>query len=265
VDKTDYDWRKTLICNRQLLYSRNFNRTYALCHSCASGYDGKTVFCVSLIQVKAIVRGTDLMLNLKTVRSLDSDENLSNDRTKETTCLKRRGFLKLAALTAGGLAASPPTLASFFTPSDRVINLYSTNTGETLRLVYWTPRDGYVRESLAKINWLLRDYHSDEVKIIDPILLDQLYSLQSKLGYRSPFHVISGYRSPATNAKLHRTSRRVARHSYHIQGKAVDIRTPGLRLADVRATAMSLQAGGVGYYPYANFIHIDTGPIRYWS
>ena len=199
------------------------------------------------------------MLKQAAIRLLDSENEHENK-----PCLKRRGFLKLAALTVGGLAASP-ALAGLTAPRDRILSMYSTNTGENIRTVYWTPRDGYVRDSLRQISWVLRDYRTDEVKNIDPILLDQLYTLQFIMDYNLPLHVISGYRSPATNAMLHRASGRVARNSYHIQARAMDIRMPGRRVSDLRRAAVSLQAGGVGYYPYSNFIHIDTGPIRYWS
>lgn len=192
--------------------------------------------------------------------TLDNDKNAHDN----DTCPGRRGFLKLAAVTLGSLAAAP-ALAGFAKPKDRVISFYNTNTGETLRRVYWTPRDGYLRDVMKEISWALRDYRTDEVKSIDPILMDQLYTLQYLIDYRLPFHVISGYRSPSTNAMLCKTSRRVARHSYHIQGMAVDIRTPGRSVADLKRAAQSLEAGGVGYYPRANFIHLDTGPVRYWS
>ena len=200
------------------------------------------------------------MLKRVAIRPLNS---LREEHENEP-CLQRRGFLKLAALTLGGLAVSP-ALARAATTWERALQIYVPNTGETLRLVYWTPRQGYLHNSIQQLSWALRDYRTDETKNLDPFLLDQLYALQFMTENRQPVHVICGYRSPSTNATLCRTSRGVARNSYHLQAKALDIRMPGRSLADVRRAAMSLQGGGVGYYPWANFIHIDTGPIRYWS
>lgn len=183
---------------------------------------------------------------------------------RDKPCASRRGFLKLTALTIGGLMVSP-ALAELAAPRERTVKLYNPNTGETLHTVYWTPRDGYRSEVLQQLNWLLRDHHNDQVKSIDPVLLDQLYALQTMIDLTMPFHVISAYRSPSTNAELCRVSRRVARNSYHLQGRAVDIRIPGRSVATLQRAAMSLQAGGVGYYPQSDFIHIDTGPVRHWS
>jgi uncharacterized protein YcbK (DUF882 family) len=103
------------------------------------------------------------------------------------------------------------------------------------------------------------------VKAIDPQLLDLLYGLSRLLDTNEPFHVLSGYRSPATNARLRRSNRRVAINSLHLVGKAVDIRLPGRQTAVLKRAAVTLQAGGVGYYPRKNVLHVDTGPVRYWS
>ena len=110
----------------------------------------------------------------------------------------------------------------------------------------------------------MRDYRANEIKPIDPVLLDQLYALKLKTGTKSPFHVISGYRTPATNAMLRRRSNGVARRSYHTKGKAIDIRLPGYDTHRLRNAALSLRSGGVGYYRNSNFVHVDTGPVRTW-
>jgi uncharacterized protein YcbK (DUF882 family) len=111
---------------------------------------------------------------------------------------------------------------------------------------------------------VLRDHRSDEVSPIDTRLLDLLHTLSDKLDTTSQFHVISGYRSPATNAKLAEKSNGVARHSLHMDGLAIDIRLPGRELADVRRAAIALRSGGVGYYPGSNFVHMDVGRVRTW-
>ena len=144
----------------------------------------------------------------------------------------------------------------------RTLALHNLHTGEALDTAYWA--DGrYLPEALRRIGWLLRDHRTDDVHPIDPRLLDLLVELQGRLQV-SRFEVLSGYRSPATNAMLASLSDGVAQNSFHLQGRAIDIRVPGRRLKNVRAAAMSLHGGGVGYYPQSDFVHIDTGPIRHW-
>lgn len=160
-----------------------------------------------------------------------------------------------------GMVAAPETILAG--TSTRVLSLYSPHSEETVAAEYW--RDGwYNPDVLARFNVMLRDWRTDEVTRIDPKLLDILYSLQRMTGRRGPMHVICGYRSRATNASLAATHRGVARNSYHISGQACDIRLPDYNLRGLRDYALSLQAGGVGYYPRSNFIHVDTGPLREW-
>jgi len=176
----------------------------------------------------------------------------------------RRGFLKLMAGGLGVLALAPDLLKAA-TMRERYLSFHNPNTGETVRRVYWTPREGYVRESIGEISWALRDHHNNQVKPFDPNVLDQLFAMQLQLGLRQPVHVISAYRSPTTNGALCERSRGVARNSYHVKAMAMDIRVPGNRVWDICQAARALGAGGVGYYPRANFVHIDSGPVRYWS
>lgn len=188
----------------------------------------------------------------------------SGQNTENPPELNRRGFLKRAALGLGAMALAPQLLQASI-QRERVLSFYNPNTGETVRRVYWTPREGYIRESLKDISWGLRDHHNSQVKAFDVNVLDQLYALQLQLGGYSPVHVISAYRSPATNWALCESRSGVARNSYHMQAMAMDVRLPSGRVADLCRMARSLGAGGVGYYPRANFVHIDSGPIRYWS
>lgn len=144
----------------------------------------------------------------------------------------------------------------------RTLYLYSLNTGERLKTVYWI--DGvYINSALEEIYWILRDYRSGEVAPIDLKLLDLLYVI-TKLSGREKIDVISGYRSPATNEYLYRLGKGVAKDSYHTHGRAIDIRIEGMSLEALRDLAVSLRAGGVGYYPRSGFVHLDTGPVRYW-
>lgn len=183
---------------------------------------------------------------------------------QEYPCLSRRGFLKAASLVAAG-AMFGPNLAKAAMTRDRIFTAYNPNTGEMVRTVYWIPGEGYIQDSIAQISRFMRDHHNGNVKDIDPKLVDQLYAMQMKLEPTEPMHVICGYRSPSTNARLRRRSRGVAKNSYHIRGKAADIRVPGRGTREMYRAALDMQAGGVGYYPRSRFIHMDSGPVRTWS
>ena len=176
----------------------------------------------------------------------------------------RRDLLRL------GLASSVLSLSGFAAasaiadPSPRRVDLHNLHTGESLSTVYW--EDGaYVPGALAEVNHVLRDFRTGDVHPIAPPLLDLLNRLSDRIEARSQFHVISGYRSPRTNAMLHERSHGVANKSLHMQGMAIDIRLAGVDLARLNQAALSLRAGGVGYYPSSDFVHVDVGPVRRWS
>lgn len=178
--------------------------------------------------------------------------------------MNRRDFLKFGLTATGSLLLPWPALARGPASDQRTLSLYNTHTGEQVRkAVYWE-QGIYQQETLQQINHLLRDHRTGEVAAIDPGLFDVLYALHRKLPVDAPFEVISGYRSPATNRMLHSRSSGVAKSSLHIKGQAIDIRLPGCPLARLRKSAAALQAGGVGYYPKSNFVHVDTGRVRYW-
>ncbi len=145
----------------------------------------------------------------------------------------------------------------------RSLKFYALHTGESLTTTYWE-NGRYIPEELDRVNYVLRDFRANEVKPIDPSLLDLLTRIQYRLSTNEPFQVISGYRSPLTNAMLHANSEGVAVHSLHIEGKAIDISVPGRSLVQRRGAALAQQAGGVGYYPKSDFVHVDTGRVRYW-
>ena len=176
--------------------------------------------------------------------------------------LNRRSFLKLGLLAA---ALPLPAFASrgLLMP-ERRLNFNNLHTGETLNLPYWIEGD-YVAESLAEINRVLRDHRTDQIAAIDTDLLDLLHRVQSTLGTSQPFQIISGYRSPVSNQMLAGHSSGVAKGSLHMQGKAIDIRLPGVALADLRRTGLMLKGGGVGYYPKSGFVHLDVGRVRTWG
>jgi len=165
-----------------------------------------------------------------------------------------------------GLAATlalPGTSALAARPAARSLGFHHLHTGEALTACYW--QEGrYVPDALAAIDHLLRDHRTGEVKPIDRDLLDLLVALQERVDSQAPFEVICGYRSPATNEALRQHSNGIARNSLHLTGRAIDVRLPGRRLEDVRAAALVLGGGGVGYYPKSDFVHLDTGRVRQW-
>jgi len=148
-------------------------------------------------------------------------------------------------------------------PAYKMLSFEHAHTGDKLKLTYFE-RGSYIKDALQEINYLLRDYHTDDIHPIDPALLDQLYDLKQTLDINKPFHIVSGYRSPFTNAQLRKHSLGVAEHSLHMQGRAIDIRIEGVQTKTIRNAALSMARGGVGYYPRNNFVHLDTGEFRTW-
>jgi uncharacterized protein YcbK (DUF882 family) len=122
-----------------------------------------------------------------------------------------------------------------------------------------------VPDALAEAMRVMRDWRNGQEHVMDPRLFDLLHAIQGQLEVATPFQLISGYRSPETNAMLHAESGQVASKSQHLLGKASDIRVEGVDLANLHKAAMSLKGGGVGFYPVSNFVHVDVGPVRQWS
>lgn len=170
------------------------------------------------------------------------------------------------ALEAPSIVTDSKTASteSLFRNGDRLITFYAPSTGESIRTAFWTPTNGYLPQSIKEISWVLRDHHNDEFRLFDPRVLDILYAVQLMM-QRSETHIISGYRSPETNALLREESRGVAKNSFHMQARALDVRMPGASIAQMHRAATSLRAGGVGYYPRSNFVHVDSGPVRTWG
>jgi uncharacterized protein YcbK (DUF882 family) len=183
--------------------------------------------------------------------------------------LSRRTFLGVGAVAAAGALVPARAFATTSVAgmaADRTLSFLHTHTGERLATAYCAAGE-YVPHALGEVNHLLRDFRANEVKPIDPDLLDLLFQLNERLGTDQPFHVISGYRTAETNAMLQERGGNhsgVATHSLHMDGKAIDIRVPGIRLDHLRDVAKSLRIGGVGFYPSSDFVHVDTGRVRYW-
>ncbi|MBT8491212.1 MAG: DUF882 domain-containing protein [Deltaproteobacteria bacterium] len=147
--------------------------------------------------------------------------------------------------------------------SERTLSLYNIHTGERFKDVYWA-EGHYLIESLNEINRIFRDHRTEESIPIDTRLIDLLHSIHSTHGDSNPIRIVSGYRSPKTNEYLRMNGHCVARNSLHKKGMAADMVLPGIPLRELRKTAVKLKAGGVGYYPKSNLIHIATGRVRYW-
>jgi len=180
--------------------------------------------------------------------------------------ISRRGLLKGGLVMAAGLLLPAPGFcrSGQILSGERAISLFNLHTGEELDdLTYWIDGE-YLPDSLERFNWLLRDHRTDEVHSMDPALFDLVHAITSRLCSSDPVQIISGYRSPETNRALRKQSSGVASNSLHMAGKALDIRVEGCGLENLKKTAKSLRAGGVGYYPKSRFVHIDTGRVRYW-
>ena len=175
----------------------------------------------------------------------------------------RRRFLTGAgaALALAPFAAAHAEIAHL---GARSLSFDNLHTGEKLSVEYWADGE-YIPGALQSVNHVLRDYRNGEVHVIEPKLLDLLTILRARLDTQAPFEVISGYRSPATNAMLHAESSGVAAKSLHMQGMAIDIRVGGRSLQELHNSALSLHAGGVGYYPTSDFVHVDVGRVRMWG
>jgi uncharacterized protein YcbK (DUF882 family) len=189
------------------------------------------------------------------------------------TDVSRRRFLSLSTGVVAGVAClTTSSLARASTGLSvdslgmggelRDLSLYNQNTQERLSTIFFTA-GLYDQHSLKDLDHFMRDAHEDMTHAMDPRLMTMLYDLQTIFDKRE-IQVISAYRTEKTNAMLRGTIPGVAKDSYHMKGQAVDIRIPGVDVALMRDVAKTLAVGGVGYYPEANFIHVDTGPIRYW-
>ncbi len=184
-------------------------------------------------------------------------------RQKQEMVCSRRQFLRTGSCVAASLLLPASGLARAAAHSERTLSFYNTHTGEQLKTCYWAGGD-YLPEGIQEINAILRDHRTGDVYEMDRDLFDLLYVLQNQVENRQMFEIISGYRSPKTNAMLNKQSSGVAKRSYHMKGMAIDVRLNGCDLKQLHKAALSLKAGGVGYYPSSDFIHVDVGPVRRW-
>jgi uncharacterized protein YcbK (DUF882 family) len=175
----------------------------------------------------------------------------------------RRHFLQSGAASAA-LVATLGHSQALAAAGIRRVAFQNLHTGEALEAVYWE-KGAYAPDVLARVNHVLRDFRTGDVHPIHPGLLDLLDGLRARAGTREPYSVISGYRSPKTNAMLHEDTPGVASNSLHMQGMAVDIRLGDVDLAKLHQAALTLRKGGVGFYPGSDFVHVDVGPVRQWA
>lgn len=176
----------------------------------------------------------------------------------------RRKWLSLGGVVLGATILSNPVFATLSTPKPRLLRLRNINSGEIFSSAF-TEGKGFSSKTLAQLDRFMRDKRDGTMHKMDPHLFSKLYRVQSNLGLRNTeIQIICGYRSPRSNALMHRRSRGVASHSYHTRGQAVDFRIDGVSLAKVRNAVQQMNNGGVGFYPRSNFVHMDTGPVRTW-
>ncbi len=176
----------------------------------------------------------------------------------------RRRFLQFGLGLTASLAATPSAFANTLQQPDRKLSLLNLHTGESIDATYWAEGE-YQADELVAINRVLRDHRTGDIEAIDQNLIELLNLLHSKVDSSEAFHVISGYRSPKSNAALRDSTSGVAKKSFHMKGMAIDIRLPKCQLASLHKAALSLEMGGVGRYSKSDFIHIDTGGVRQWG
>lgn len=180
--------------------------------------------------------------------------------------ISRRGILGVFAATT---VAAAPVMANAFgflrgAGDMRRIRMYSGRTGESIDTVYWV-NGKYIRESLNEINAFMRDWRNGQAIGIDPRAIDVAAASHRLLQTDEPYMMLSGYRSPQTNAMLRRNSSGVAQNSLHVVGKAADLRLKSRSVNQMYQAALSCRAGGVGKYSRSNFVHMDCGPVRSWG
>lgn len=181
----------------------------------------------------------------------------------------RRLFLQTSMASGLGVAATRLVLAQgeavSQTPAvNRTLEMFHTHNSEVVSVIY-RRGDKYDAAGIARLRHFMRDYRNGEAHDIDVALYDQLYDLAMAAGRDPRFSVISGYRSPATNAQLAAASSAVAKHSLHMQGRAIDVRLQGCQCDALRDLALVAKQGGVGYYRKSDFVHVDTGRFRTWA
>lgn len=182
--------------------------------------------------------------------------------------IDRRQFLKKSCYFTAGLASAQAFAHNpankFESMGERTLSVYNIHTGEQVSVPFCVEGQ-YLSEGIQALDIILRDHRSNQSCAIHYALYEKMYHLQQLFNSQKPLYIISGYRSPRSNARLSNSSNSVAENSLHMQGKAVDIRIPGISHRDLHKAALAMHSGGVGYYPNDGFIHLDTGRTRQWK
>ncbi len=212
-----------------------------------------------------VIRGSSAKYPVKKAAAVANQPNVVRPPARQAQQQKRTTKPEtLRGSRYGGFApapSGPPPVLD--TTSPRTLNLVNFNTQEVLTVTYWS-NGAYHRQALDQLNQFLRDSRDNAQTEMDPLLFDVLWHTAHIVGYGGSIEVLSAYRSPTSNAWLASVSRGVARDSQHMNGNAMDIRFPGVPVFQIRQAAYSLNMGGVGFYPRSGFVHLDTGPVRYW-
>ncbi|WP_090110196.1 YcbK family protein [Limimaricola pyoseonensis] len=183
-----------------------------------------------------------------------------------TTGMTRRGLLGAFAATAVTAAPTYSNAAGFLRRAGDVrrLQMYSERTGESIDTIYWIEGE-YIAEALREITVFMRDWRNDQVLNIDSRTVDIMAASHALLESDEPYMLLSGYRSPATNAMLRRRSSGVAKNSLHLKGQAADLRLSSRSVGQMARAAAACKAGGVGSYSRSGFVHMDCGPVRSWG
>lgn len=181
------------------------------------------------------------------------------------TGLSRRSLLGVFAATAVAAAPTFSNAAGFLRGGGdiRRIRMYSGRTGERIDMVYWIDGE-YIKDAVSEVNHFMRDWRTDQVKQIDLRTIDIMAASHNLLDVNEPYLLLSGYRSPQTNAMLRSRSRGVAKKSLHMRGQAADLRLASRSVSQMANAAEACRAGGVGKYYGSNFVHMDCGVVRSW-
>lgn len=177
--------------------------------------------------------------------------------------MSRRALIGGGVALTAGFAGLTPDVAEA-APARRLLKLYNPRTRESLEVVYRVG-NRYSRSGLRQVDQIMRDWRAGESRAMDPQVVDYLYSVGRWLGATKPIHIVSGYRSPKTNAMLARKKRGVAKNSYHCKGMAIDIKIPGYSVRSIGRAAEAMKLGGVGRYSRSEFVHIDSADFRTWG
>lgn len=181
--------------------------------------------------------------------------------------MNRRQFLQrssvLATASLSGLTILPAQ-AHFLQQGEQRLHLYNIHTGEETNSVFCVEGQ-FLSDGLQSLDLILRDHRTNQALAMQRMLYEKMYYLQQLFSSKEPLYIVSGYRSAKSNSGLRHESSAVAEHSLHMQGRAVDIRIPGVSHRDLHKAALAMRSGGVGYYPKDGFVHLDTGRLRHWQ